>query len=282
LPEARTAADVFRELLAMPPSERAAAMASKSEHQRAYLDQKVREYGELPPAEREARLTQLEFRSHLLLLMNTAPGNRAHRLGLVPAHMRLQIEQRLAQWDLLPIEVQKKALDHEVSVNYLLRGRPQQETTAAPPLPVVPAANLQKLQALSPEQRRKVGANVSQFFALPANARQNALDNFSAEERREMEKTLKDFEKLSPEQRQICIASFEKLSSMSKEERAQFLKNAERWRAMSPRERDVWRDLVSIIPPASAMPPMPSADTPSLGHQPAQQPPAFPTPPPGR
>jgi hypothetical protein len=272
MPETRTAADIFREFLAMPPAERAAALDSKSEHQRDYLAQKVQEYEALPPAQREARLTQLEFRSHLFLLMNTAPANRAYRLSIVPTPMRPLIEQRLQQWDLLPPQVQKEALGHEISVNYLLRGRPPllpetQRVTA--PAQISPV-ELQSLQAMSPQQRGKVAQNVNQFFAMPAGARQSTLEVFSPKERQEMEKTLSAFEKLTPEQRESCIASFEKLSSMTKEERAQFLRNAERWRAMSPREREAWRTLVTIIPPSAPIsPPLPAPGAPGLEQLPA-------------
>jgi hypothetical protein len=267
LPGTRTAADTFRELLAMEPSERAAALASRSEYQRTHLEQKLREYEALPEAEREARLKELELRSHLLSLMHMAPPNRAHRLSFVPAEMRPVIDERLKQWDLLPPKLQKEALDHETSVNYLLRARgervaptgllpePPRENSAPPQ--TASELRLRKLLSLSPGQRRKVAEHVNQFLALSSNARQSTLEVFSPTERQAMERTLEAFEKLPLEQRQICIASFERLSGMGQQERSRFLKNAERWRAMSPRERETWRTLVAIIPPAGSTPPPP-------------------------
>jgi hypothetical protein len=41
---------------------------------------------------------------------------------------------------------------------------------------------------------------------------------------------------------------------MSRPEQIAFLKNAERWQAMSQNERDMWRKVVAIVPP---MPPTP-------------------------
>jgi hypothetical protein len=64
-----------------------------------------------------------------------------------------------------------------------------------------------------------------------------------------MERSLKTFAELLPEQRRICLDSFEKFTRMSKEQRDQFLKSAARWQAMTPRERETWRVLVSILPP---------------------------------
>ena len=46
----------------------------------------------------------------------------------------------------------------------------------------------------------------------------------------EMRATLETFATLPPGQRKLCIDSFGKLAQMSPVERAQFLKNAERWR----------------------------------------------------
>jgi hypothetical protein len=82
-----------------------------------------------------------------------------------------------------------------------------------------------------------------------------------------MEKTLGAFRGLPQPQRQKCILSFEKFTSMSQPEMVQFLRNAQQWKEMSPRDRQIWRDLVNKIP----MPPMP----PGLSSPPS--PPALPT-----
>jgi hypothetical protein len=69
-----------------------------------------------------------------------------------------------------------------------------------------------------------------------------------------MEKTLQSFNRLTPAQRELCLRNYAKFAGMSAEERADFLKNAEMWARMSPKERQVWRDLVARIP---AYPPLP-------------------------
>jgi len=99
-----------------------------------------------------------------------------------------------------------------------------------------------------------------QFFELPSREKEKTLGALSDTERREMEVTLKAFEKLPPEQRHICVNSFRKFSNMTAEERAQFLKNAERWKEMPPEDRRAWRTLITKLPPLPpgfGLPPMP-------------------------
>jgi hypothetical protein len=70
-----------------------------------------------------------------------------------------------------------------------------------------------------------------------------------------MEATLKEFEKLPPKQRVLCLRNYAKFAGMSSTERAEFLKTAEKWSKMSPKERQAWRDLVARVP---MMPPSPN------------------------
>ena len=84
---------------------------------------------------------------------------------------------------------------------------------------------------------------------------EKALDNFSNKERQEMEKTLQAFRNLPLDQRQQCVDAFGKFASMGRDERISFLKNVERWQAMSPDDRDKWRKLVKALPPRPPLPP---------------------------
>ena len=65
-----------------------------------------------------------------------------------------------------------------------------------------------------------------------------------------MENTLQAFAKLPPGQRRICVASFHKFTEFTPAERAEFLRNADRWKLLTPQERDAWRKLVTRLPPA--------------------------------
>ncbi len=64
-----------------------------------------------------------------------------------------------------------------------------------------------------------------------------------------MEETLQAFENLPQPQRRLCIESFSKFASLSPEERDKFLKNTERWQAMTSSERQAWRKIVTDLPP---------------------------------
>ena len=102
---------------------------------------------------------------------------------------------------------------------------------------------------MSEDQRRNTLHRFNQFFALTAAEKEEALNTLSEPERRQIEKTLRTFGHLRPDQRAQCIRSFAKFASLSLDERQQFLKNAERWKLMSPAERQAWRQLVTRLPP---------------------------------
>jgi hypothetical protein len=70
-----------------------------------------------------------------------------------------------------------------------------------------------------------------------------------------MEKTLQTFAQLPPQQRIRCLRNYAKFAGMSAAERAEFLKNAEHWSQMSPKERQTWRDLVAQVPVWPPLPP---------------------------
>jgi hypothetical protein len=238
-PGTKTPADTFRELLAMSPTERAQALASRSEHNRNYVEEQLLVYQSLPPDQREARLRQLELRCLVPLLMKLPPASRAERLKTVSPELRPLIEQRLQQWDRLPGPAQKEVLDlYDTTATSLVRAKPTDVSTgdlAPPPLPPTP----------DEDKPRKL---LESFFELSPKEQERTLEVLSPAERDEMEKTLDSFKKLSPEQRRICIDSFDKLNRMTREQRDQFLKAAARWKAMSPRERDTWSTLLKILP----------------------------------
>jgi hypothetical protein len=95
----------------------------------------------------------------------------------------------------------------------------------------------------------------NQFFDLTPDEKEKALNTLSETERSQMKKTLQSFEKMPPSQRDECVNAFARFASMTAAEQAEFLKNAERWSAMSPAERQAWRDLVVNVP---QWPPLPN------------------------
>lgn len=261
----------FRQWLTVSDRERAAALADYPEAKRKVLAAKLDEYAKLPPEERERRLRAIELRLYLRPLMNLAIADRKERLALVPIEYKDLIGQRLSEWDRLDPALRKELLDNEANMQYFERLRLNAQT---PPDPLdtrieqLLNAKLEGWRQKPMAERQRAYEQLNRFFDLPPQEQKKTLDVLSETERRQMEQTLRAFEKLPPVQRRLCIESFQKFGSMAPEERREFLKNAARWQAMSPRERALWRQLVSSLPPmppvgsgTSVLPPPPPLGT---------------------
>jgi hypothetical protein len=236
MPQAHSPVDFFRQLLAMTPAERNAALTNRPPETRAKILAKVREYQALGPDERELRLRATELRWYLTPLLRAPAAEREARLANVPDDLRGLVRSRLTQWDILPPPLQQEFLADDQALHYFARVEPTN----------TPAA--------SPEQQ-KIAGEFSQFFELTPAEKRQTLNTLSTAERAQMEKTLQSFEKLPPRQRLTCVRNYAKFAGMSGVERAEFLKNAESWSKMSPAERQTWRDLVENVPLWPPMPP---------------------------
>ena len=237
-PPAVSPVKFFRELLAMPASERNQSLTNRLPETRARLMAKVREYLALNPDERELRLRATELRWYLTPFCHTTPADRTSRLAQLPDDLRESVNARLAQWDLLPPNVKQEILDNDKTLHYFSSGG----TT----------------NAVSEEQQ-KLSEQFNQFFELTTQEKKLALGTLSDAERTAMEKTLQTFDKLPASQRSQCVRNYAKFAGMNAVERTEFLKNAERWSQMSPKERQSWRDLVAHVP---MMPPLPAPAVP--------------------
>ena len=251
----------FRELLAMTPFERIAALTNRSPEARKLIFAKIREYESFRPDQRELRLQATDLRYYLWPLMNSPSTNRAARLQHIPEPTRKLVEDRLEEWDKLPADVRTELLDNEAAIRYFAELSTSTELQKSNILAGLSPARREKLEAgvrqwqgLPEDQRQKMMARFNQFFDLTAAEKDKALSTLSEPERQQIEKTLRKFDRLSPLQRAQCIRSFEKFTRLSLDERQQFLKNAERWKLMSPNERQAWKDLVAKLP---ARPPIP-------------------------
>ncbi len=275
-PAVKSPVDLFRELLAMTPPERNHFLADRPPDARKLILAKVREYLSLKPDVRELRLRVTELRWYLWPLMNTDPTNRAPLLARIPEADRRLVQQRLMEWDILPPNFQKQLLENEATVRYFTELQEQNGRQT----PDISAARREKLQAgivqwqaLPENDRRNIADRFNQFFGLSEREKQETLRTLSGPERRQIEKTLKNFSQLSPRQRAECIRSFEKFASLSVAERQQFLKNAERWKLMTPAERQAWRDVVNRVPPMMMPPVLPMPPMPPRPPAPVHRPP---------
>ena len=266
LPPTKPPVGFFRDLLAMNAVERQKALGERSPESQKIILAKVREYKSLEPDECELRLQVTELRWYLLPLMTAAATNRAAQLAEVPARDRTLVEDRLREWDKLSVEMQKELLANEATIRYFteIEGRTEEQRRRT--LDSLSPVHRLKLQEgidqwndIPADQRRKIISRFTQFFDLTADDREKALRTLAAPERRQIEKTLRTFGDLPQDQRAQCIRAFEKFTSLSLADRQQFLKSAERWKLMTPNQRQAWRDLVNKLPPPlpPELPPMP-------------------------
>jgi len=94
--------EFFRELLAMEPAERTAALADRSPETRKLILAKVRQYESLNGNEQVLRLQVTELRWYLLPLMKISATNRLDLLAIIPPDYRKLVDDRLREWDKLP------------------------------------------------------------------------------------------------------------------------------------------------------------------------------------
>ena len=236
LPTAYSPVNFFRQLLAMTPAERFNSLSNRAPEIRIRILAKVHEYQMLGPDERELRLRATELRWYLTPLFRVAPADRAGRLARVPDELRGIVQARLVQWDILPPPLQQEFLANDRALHYFTHV----EATNQP--------------AASPAQMQ-VADQFNQFFELTPNEKTQLLNTLSGAERAQMEKSLKSFGQLPAPQRLQCLRNYAKFAGMSIAERAEFLKDAESWSKMSPKERQTWRDLVMHVPQWPPMPP---------------------------
>jgi hypothetical protein len=239
LPPGLSPVGVFRKLLVMSPAEREELLAARPPETRTRILAKVQEYETLDPDERELRLRATELRWYVTPMLKMPPADRAEKLAQVPAELQPSVKSRLMQWDLLPPPLKQEFLTNETTLHYFAQAT------------MPPAAD---------SQQEKAADRFRRFFDLTPGEKEELLGTLSAEERAQMDKTLKTFDQLPPQQRLLCVRNYAKFAGMNEAERAEFLKNADQWSKMSPEERQTWRDLVAHVPlwpPLPMPPPMP-------------------------
>jgi hypothetical protein len=262
---AKPPVEFFRELLAMNVVERNQALTNRMPEDRRLILAKVREYQALKPDQRELRLQATELSWYLLRLMRMPGTNRQAQLEGIPVSSRKLVEDRLDLWDKLTPEVQKEFLQKQATVRYFLElaagtASPSSSTNISPERHKALTNGIEQIRAMPEAQRQQLLSLFNQFFELGPNEKERVLNTISEPERRQMEKTLRSFGQLTPAQRNRCIRSFEKFAGLSIQERNQFLKNAERWKLMTPEQRQAWREVVSkvpLLPAAPDLPPLP-------------------------
>ena len=266
----------FRDLLSAPPSEREEILKSKPEVHRRHLQDRLKEFDRLQPAEKETQLKMMELRWYLVPLLSLAPSNRVDRLSLIPPDLKLLVEDRLKKWDELPLNLRQEASQQGLVLQYLSRlesGTPTEQikfwnsklagqNSTAPTAPSMQSVNMVPPPVPTGESKG-LADHMNRFFELSKDEKQKTLEFFSGKERERVQETLSKLESVAPEQRKLYLESFQRFSQMDEESRRVFLKNAERWRHMSDEARKAFRELVTKLPPlppgfnGPPLPPMP-------------------------
>ncbi len=234
----RSPVDAFRSLLVMPAADRKAQLAARPPEVRQRLLDIIREYQSLTPEARDLRLKATELQWYLKPLMTASPTNRAAQLETIPENLREMVAVRLKQWDAFPSGIQRLMLTNQAGAEYFVSG------TATNNFPPTPSGLI----------HNRLLDRYNRLFELTADEKEKVLASLSEAERRQMQKTLQAYERLTPQQRAQCVRLFAKFSELSSPERQEFLKNAERWAQMTPAQRQSWRELVSAAP---NIPPLP-------------------------
>lgn len=262
MPSVISPVDVFRKLLAMTPGERELQLSKRPPEIRKRILAKLQEYAAMKPDDRDSRLRVTELRWFLLSLMNQPPVMRTNTLAAVPDAERQPIIDRLQQWDKLPADEQKDILKYEKSMEQFVDQSLTHHLAATNilnrPLPPMPPGTLKSLDnflQLPPEQRQQMYASFQRFFELTDAEKQKAVGLLPDTQREQMAALLRSFKDLPPADRAERFHALARLSSMSDADRAEFMKKAERWRELSPAERDAWRSLVHRLPPSPPLPP---------------------------
>lgn len=240
-------------------------LAGRSPASRAYLQDQLRRFSTLSPAEQEARLRLMELRFYLRPLLTASSTNRQAQLSRVPPAYREAVRDRLAEWDALSPEERELLLRDQKAAARLIW------PPGLPP-PSVPAAHqaewsqtIARWQQLDADQRRRLVENLGRFFQFNDEEKRRTLERIAVSARPEMAQLIRQLDRLPESERARCLQALTRYLSLPEPERHRFLANAARWAAMTPEQREAWRRLHAKLPPVP--PPMPPSP-PGFMHQP--------------
>ncbi len=282
LPSSKPPVQIFRNLLAMSPQERNTFLAKYSPESRKAIAAKLQEYAALPADLRELRLRATELRYYLLPLLTIPATNRAPQLAIVPAELRELIESRLALWDESSPEQQKDFLENQDLLRVLAQAAPTNSSQVLSNLSGearrTMEAQLDKWESLTPAQRNRIRGEFASYFNLNPEEQKKVLGTISEPERKQIETVLVQIRRLDPVTRAACLRKLDRFVEFTPEERLQFLHSAERWKNLTPEQRQAWRTVVTTtsrlppLPPGLRMPPPPRAPLPPMPKAPSAAP----------
>jgi hypothetical protein len=254
--------DLWRRVLAMDDAQREAFISSKPAASQAFLRSKVQEFLVLPPEKREMRLRALELRAYMLPLMRLPAPARAQQIEQLPSDKRSDVKKRLLTWDIMPPQLQKDVLENEAAIRLVMesgnRNASREELLAA----VAPArraemeTNLIRWNEISPAQQDQMVSNFERYFGQPLEERGKALRTLNEGDLAIITPTLNKLERMPDGERDRVLDGIRKFKSLPPAAQKDFVRAAAKWQAMTDKDRQLWRQLVTTIHARSG-PPMP-------------------------
>jgi len=248
----------FHRLLAMNPEDREKVLANKSDKQRKYLRNELKKYDDMTPETRGTELQALRVRYYLKELVKWPAESRQSALAVIPDADRKLVEDRLQRWDRLSPDLQKEVLDNERTIRYVLQLEGLSREEQQQILPTLPKSiketwerKLEQWHSLPSDHRQRIYAQFHRFFELSPKERAKVLETLSESERQQAKESLDALEKLPPDERNACVETFYRVVEKppKSEDHIFFLESVQRWKAMTPKEKQVWKDLMIVLPP---------------------------------
>lgn len=255
-PHPSTPVDNFRRLLAAGETERQAVLGDRSPAQREYLVGQLAEFDSLTPAEREARLRLLELRYYLGPLLVDASQGRTNQFLLVPPAYRAAVRDRLLAWESLSSALRAELIEDHAALRRLLlfpgavaAPDPAGTGSLAPPDRARFDRAVARLRDMGTGERQALAEHLHRFFQFSDAEQQRALAQVDAGPRARLEQLVAELDGLPASEREQCLESLKRFARLSLPEQERFLRNALRWAAMSPEDRQVWRQVHANLPP---------------------------------
>jgi len=260
----------IRNLLAAAPEQRKDLLDQHTPTTRAFWERKVTEYAAMDEDERDRRLRDAQLHWYLMLILRTPSDQREVKLLELPETERGLISDRVREWEDLPNDLQMDIMTHLPALKYVgqlasLSPGDREKALAEAKKNGTGAEYLSVgWSTLDVERRRAMFLGYQKFFTLEQRRQEKVLAKIPMPQRQTLQSRLEQLENLSPDVRQKCLDALQKYAHMTPEERILFRATAERWKQMEPAEHDVWRKVVTRIPPIPSvrvrtLPPIPGS-----------------------
>jgi len=263
----------LKRLLEADLEQRNALLPPKGERSRLFWQKKLQEYEKLEPEERQRRLQEAQWHWYLMLIMRAEGPARSRVLAEIPDEDRPLIENRLQVWEALPKDIQQGILTHLPALRYFARfaatsdagdqGNPSKDLQ---PMDVASKNDHPEWHELPPERRRSIFLSYQTFFDLETPIKRRVLSKIPLPQRMGIQERLTQMERLSPSQRDQCLAALKAYARMSEEERKRFQQTAQQWKSLPIESLAAIRKVAVRVPPLptlsrQALPPSPPFPT---------------------